>query len=310
LTLIAGAIAALLIGASLWLWTPDLKREPLEAAYLRSKVDLIEVDGVQLHLRDDGPKTAPAVIMLHGLGASLHTWEAWAQAFAPQFCVIRFDLPGSGLSPPDPALDYTDERSLHLILALMDQLGLQRATLVGNSMGGRLAWLFAAQHPARVDKLVLVSPDGFASPGFAYDTPADVPALLGFMRCVLPRATLRANLAPAYADPNKLTDAVVDRYYDLMRAPGARDALLQRMRQTLLHDPVPRLRTITAPTLLLWGTGDAMIPPANANDYLEAIPGSKLVRLEGLGHLPQEETPQASLPPLLAFLTATPLTVP
>ena len=116
--------------------------------------------------------------------------------------------------------------------------------------------------------------------------------------------------APAYADPNKLTDAVVDRYYDLMRAPGARDALLQRMRQTLLHDPGPRLRTITAPTLLLWGTGDAMIPPANANDYLEAIPGSKLVRLEGLGHLPQEETPQASLPPLLAFLTATPLTVP
>ncbi len=310
LTLIAGAIAALLIGASLWLWTPDLMREPLEAAYLRSKADLIEVDGVQLHLRDDGPRTAPAVIMLHGLGASLHTWEAWAQALAPQFRVIRFDLPGSGLSPPDPALDYTDERSLHLILALMDHLGLQRATQVGNSMGGRLAWLFAAQHPARVDKLVLVSPDGFASPGFAYDTLADVPALLGFMRYVLPRAMLRANLAPAYADPNKLTDAVVDRYYDLMRAPGARDALLQRMRQTLLHDPVPRLRTITAPTLLLWGAGDAMIPPANANDYLEAIPGSKLVRLEGLGHLPQEETPQASLPPLLAFLTATPLTVP
>ena len=76
----------------------------------------------------------------------------------------------------------------------MDHLVLQRATLVGNSMGGRLAWLFAAQHPARVDKLVLVSPDGFASPGFAYDTLADVPALLGFMRYVLPRAMLRASL--------------------------------------------------------------------------------------------------------------------
>ena len=288
--------------AAVWLWTPDLKQAPLEAAYLRSKADLISVKGAQIHVRDDGPKTAPAIIMLHGLGASLHTWEAWAGALSPEFRVIRLDLPGSGLSPPDPMDDYTDDRSLHLILALMDQLALPRATLVGNSMGGRLAWSFAAQYPRRVDKLVLVSPDGFASPGFAYDTPADVPAMLGLMRYVLPRAMLRANLAPAYADPAKLTDVVVDRYYDLMRAPGAREALLQRMRQTLLHDPVPRLRQITAPTLLLWGTRDNMIPPSNANDYLRAIPGSRLVSLEGMGHLPQEEDPRDSLPPVLTFL--------
>ena len=216
--------------------------------------------------------------------------------------MIRLDLPGSGLSPPDPANDYTDDRSLHLLLTLMNHLDLPRAMLVGNSMGGRLAWLFAARYPERIDKLVLVSPDGFASPGFAYDRPAEVPAALGLMRYVLPRAMLRANIAPAYADPGKLTDAVVDRYYDLMRAPGARDALLLRMRQTVLRDPVPGLKKIEAPTLLMWGTRDAMIPPDNAADYLRAIPGSRLVRLEGLGHLPQEEDPLGSLAPLHAFL--------
>ena len=95
---------------------------------------------------------------------------------------------------------------------------------------------------------------------------------------------------------------MVDRYYDLMRAPGAREALLQRMRQTILRDPVPQLRQITAPTLLLWGTNDAMIPIANAKDYLQAIPDATRVRLEGMGHTPQEEDPQQSLPPLKAFL--------
>lgn len=300
--LAAATVALLLIAGAITLWTPDLNRAALEASYLRSPADLLDVDGVRLHIRDDGPRAAPALIMLHGLGASLHTWEAWANVLSSDFRVIRLDLPGSGLSPPDPAQDYSDDRSLRLLIALMDQLDVPRATIIGNSIGGRLAWMFAARNPNRVDKLVLVSPDGFASPGFAYDKPAEVPAVLDLMRYVLPRAALRANLAPAYADPGKLTEAVVDRYHDLMRAPGAREALLQRMRQTVLRDPVPQLRRIKAPTLLLWGTNDAMIPIANAQDYLEAIPHVALARLESMGHTPQEEDPQGSLPPLRAFL--------
>lgn len=300
--LAAATVALLLIAGAISLWTPDLNRAALEASYLRSPADLLDVDGVRVHVRDDGPRAVPALIMLHGLGASLHTWEAWANVLSSDFRVIRLDLPGSGLSSPDPAQDYSDDRSLSVLLALMDQLSVPRATIIGNSMGGRLAWMFAARHPHRVDKLVLISPDGFASPGFAYDKPAEVPAVLGLMRYVLPRAALRANLAPAYADPGKLTEPVVDRYYDLMRAPGAREALLQRMRQTVLRDPVPQLRQITAPTLLLWGTKDAMIPIANGEDYLQAIPDATRARLEGMGHTPQEEDPQRSLIPLKAFL--------
>ena len=82
------------------------------------------VAGTQLHVRDDGPKDAPAIILLHGFGSSLHTWEAWAQALKGTTASIRLDLPGSGLSPPDPTGDYTDARAIALILVLMDQLGI------------------------------------------------------------------------------------------------------------------------------------------------------------------------------------------
>lgn len=287
---------------ALWLWTPDKDRAELERLYLAAPTDMVDVAGTRLHVRDSGPKDAPAVILLHGFGASLHTWEPWAAGLAPTHRVIRFDLPGSGLSPPDPGGDYTDARSRHLLLTLMDGLGLARASLVGHSIGGRIAWGFAAEHPERIDKLVLVAPDGFASPGFEYGKAPEVPASLSLMRHVMPEALLRMSLEPAYADPALLTDQTAERYHDLMRAPGGRDALLARMAQTVLRDPVPVLQRIRAPTLLLWGEQDAMIPPANAADYLGAIPHATRVLLAGVGHLPHEEAPDRSLVPVLAFL--------
>jgi pimeloyl-ACP methyl ester carboxylesterase len=288
--------------AGAWLYTPDADRAALEARYVANPADLRVVDGVQLHLRDTGPRDAPALVLLHGLGASLHTWEPWARALDAQYRVVRFDFPGHGMSGPARDDDYSDAASRDLLAALLDSLGIARATLIGNSMGGRIAWSFAAEHPDRVGKLVLMAPDGFASPGFEYDKPAEVPAVLGAMRWVMPRAVLRASLEPAYAHPEAVPDSVMDRYYDLMRAPGNRDAMLDRMRQVMLTDPVPRLRTITAPTLLVWGEQDQMIPVSNAQDYLRAMPNARLVTLPELGHLPFEEAPMRALEPVRAFL--------
>ncbi|MDO9506658.1 MAG: alpha/beta fold hydrolase [Hydrogenophaga sp.] len=285
-----------------WLWTPDKPRSELEVRYLAAPGDMLQVGPWRLHVRDSGPRDAPAVVMLHGFGASLHTWEAWAQALSATHRVIRLDLPGSGLSEPDSANDYTDARSLQLVLALMDQLGVSRASIVGHSIGGRIAWTLAARHPERTERLVLVAPDGFASPGFEYGQVAKVPAVLGAMRYVMPKAVLRMNLAPAYADPAFLTDELTTRYHDLMLAPGARDAMFKRLEQTVLTNPVPLLNTITAPTLLLWGAADAMIPVTNAQDYLGAVKGSRLVTLPGVGHLPHEEAAQASLQAVADFL--------
>lgn len=302
LRLLLLSAAALLTAAAVWAYTPDLGRDTLEQRYLATRTDLREIDGVTLHLRDTGPRGAPALILLHGLGASLHTWEPWARALDSTYRVIRFDFPGHGLSGPAAETDYRDDRTRRLLTALLDSLRIPRATLIGNSLGGRIAWSFAAESPERVNKLVLISPDGFASPGFEYDKPADVPSVLAVMRWVLPRSVLRANLVPAYAKTDRLTDSIVTRYHDLMRAPGNRDAMLLRMQQTMLTDPLPRLRRIAAPTLLLWGEQDQMIPIANAADYLRAMPQAELVRLPDVGHLPFEEAPATALVPLRRFL--------
>ena len=291
-----------LIALGFWLWTPDRPRAELEAKYLASPGDMIEVAGTRLHVRDTGPKDAPAVVMLHGFGASLHTFEPWAEALSADHRVIRFDLPGAGLSEPDPTGLYTDARSTEILLALLDRLGIPRASLVGHSIGGRLAWSVAAAHPDRVDRLVLIAPDGFASPGFDYGKPPETSLLVQSMRYVLPKAMLRASLAPAYGDPKALSDATVDRYYDLMLAPGVRAAMIARMEQTVRNDPRPALRTITAPVLLVWGSDDAMIPAVNAQDYLRELPDARLATFTGLGHVPHEEAAEETLVPVAAFL--------
>ena len=300
----------LLTCLSFWLWTPDLPRATLEARYLAAPSDLRRVGPWELHVRDsgqppavhDGAPAPAAVVLLHGFGSSLQTWDAWAQGLAATQRVVRIDLPGSGLSPPDPAHDYRDERSLQMLIALLDDLGLKRVSLVGHSMGGRIAWTFAAKFPERTDKLVLVAPDGFASFGFEYGKPMEVPATLGLMRHVLPKPLLRTNLQAAYAQPESLSDAVTTRYHDLILAPGARQAMFDRLAQTVLQEPGPLLRQIRAPTLLVWGEADAMIPVSNASDYLQAITGSRLVSWPHVGHLPQEEAAQLSLQAVAEFL--------
>ena len=300
---IAGAVIALLVLAAVWLWTPDLKRDTLEQRYLAEPGDMIEVAGARLHVRADGPEGAPALILIHGFGSSLHTWQAWAEALQADYFVIRFDLPGGGLSPPDPTGRYDDERAFELIEALMTRYELDEAALIGNSVGGRIAWRFAAARPERVSRLVLVAPDGFASAGFEYGEAPKVGAVTHAMRFALPRFLVRQNLVASYGDPERLEDAAVRRYHDLLRAPGARLALIHRMEQTVLTDPRPLLEQIEQPVLVLWGEEDRLIPVSNAQDYLDHLPNAERTVLDGVGHLPQEETPERSLEPMAKFLS-------
>jgi pimeloyl-ACP methyl ester carboxylesterase len=295
-------LVGLVLVLAAWFWTSDKPRAVLEARYLDQPSDMIQVLGTSLHVRDTGPRDGPVVIMMHGFGSSLQTWNGWAQGLEDQFRVIRFDLPGSGLSLPDPTGDYSDSRTLDILTAMMDQLGVQKAAMVGNSIGGRLAWRMAALHPDRVTKLVLVSPDGYASHGFEYGKAPKVPMSIHLMRYFLPKFLVKSSLAPAYGNPRRLQPETLDRYYDLMLAPGSRLALIHRMEQTVLVDPDPLLAKITVPVLLVWGVQDGMIPISNASDYLRVLPNARLVRLEGLGHVPQEEAPEDSLSPVRSFL--------
>ena len=295
-------LALILAGLAAWLYTPDRSAAALREKYDDAATSYIPLDGIVLRVRDTGPRGAPAVILLHGFGASLETWQPWADRLSQNYRVIRFDLPGFGLTGPDPTGDYSDRRATQLIAALMDHFGIPAAAIIGNSLGGRIAWQFAAADPARVTRLVLISPDGFASAGFAYGKAPEIPVMMKVFPYTLPAFMLRASLLPAYADPKNLTAATFARYQDFMLAPSDRAAMLARMRQTILTDPAPILGKIRCPTLLLWGAKDGMIPIANAADYLRDIPHATLVTLPTLGHVPFEEDPAASLPPVLKFL--------
>lgn len=218
--------SGLLISCVLLPWTPDKDRGILEEKYLRAPGDIVQILGMHLHVRDSGAKAAPTIILLHGFGSSLHTWEPWASALQREYRVIRLDLPGSGLSEPNSTGDYTDERATSLLEALMNRLGVDKASFIGNSIGGRIAWKFAAAYPQRVRKLVLISPDGFATPGVAYGEKPTVPRSIKLLRYVLPKALVRMNIATAYGDPTALTEETLDRYYDLLLAPGVRGAMI------------------------------------------------------------------------------------
>jgi pimeloyl-ACP methyl ester carboxylesterase len=284
------------------LWTPDLDRADLERQYARPGSQFVHTPGLRTHVHIDGPEQAPVVLLLHGFGSSLQTWDAWGQGLATDHRVVRLDIAGFGLTGPAESADYSDEADVQRLLAVVDQLGLSTMTVVGHSMGGRLAWHFAAAHPQRVDKLVLIAPDGFPDPQAKSDMTYDVPAWMGLVRYTLPRWLIKKGVASAYADPSRLDDDTVRRYQDMLLAPGVRKAVLARMAQTRNRDPLPWLQRLSMPTLLLWGAQDGMIPAENAMDYQRAIPHAQRVVLPQVGHLPHEEQPQLSLQAMRAFL--------
>ena len=288
---------------TLYLWTPDKSKADLEKIYGSPKTAYVSALGVKLYYQDTGPsKNAIPILFLHGFGSSLQTWDNWSEALSDEYRVISVDLPGFGLTGEDPSGIYTDQRSVEVLEAFLKELQIPKVVLVGNSMGGKFAWQFAARHPDQVAKLVLISPDGYASPGIEYGKKTEVPAIAELYRYFFSKTFLAMNLEPAYANPKTLNDVLVNRYYDLMLAPGVRGAILARMQQTVLQDPVPSLASIQVPTLLIWGEKDAFIPIANSNDYLKVMPNAKRVSLPNIGHLPQEEQPAIGLAALKEFL--------
>ena len=303
LKILALVSMTLIFFATLYLWTPDKSKAELEKTYSTPKNAYVSVLGVNMHYQDTGPsKNVIPILFLHGFGSSLQTWDTWAQALSDDYRVISVDLPGFGLTGADPSGIYTDQRSVEVLEAFLKALQIPKVVLVGNSMGGKFAWQLAVRYPNQVAKLVLISPDGYASPGIEYGKKPDVPAIADLYRYFFSKTFLAMNLEPAYANPKTLNDALVNRYYDLMLAPGVRGAILARMQQTVLQDPVPSLASIQVPTLLIWGEKDAFIPISNSNDYLKVMPNAKRVSLPNIGHLPQEEQPSIGLAALKEFL--------
>ena len=295
---------ALMAIALFSLWTPDLDRAELEQRYAATNPQTMEVDGLRLHYKESGPKDAPALLLLHGFGSSLQTWDEWSLKLESSYRVIRLDLPGFGLTGASPVHDYSEETDVAILTHFVDKLGLNQFSVIGHSMGGKMAWSLAASQPNRVKALVLMAPDGFPEAKDIGSKPYEVPAIMGLMKYFLPKYFVQKSIEPAFADAKALNGALINRYYDMLRAPGVRGAILDRSNQTIYTDPVPRLKNIKAPTLLLWGEQDQMIPSANAQSYSGILSNSTTIVVPDLGHLLQEEQAEKGLAVVKQFLDA------
>jgi pimeloyl-ACP methyl ester carboxylesterase len=287
-------------------WAPDVSVDSLKARWAAPPSQFIAMDGMQVHLRDEGPRDDPSpIVLLHGTSASLHTWEGWAQALKAERRVIRFDLPGFGLTGPHPRSAYgIDDDYPNFVLSLLDKLNVQHFILAGNSLGGHIAWRTALLAPQRVDKLILVDSSGF--PAESQSVPlgfriARVPALAPLMRNILPRAVIQSSLREVYGQSELVSEELVNLYEAMTRREGNRAALNERMQRGYESD-TSRLAEIKAPTLILWGGQDRLIPPRHAERFERAIPGSQRVVFEKLGHVPQEEDAAQTVAAVKQFL--------
>lgn len=296
--------AFLLALAVYGLWVPDLGFGELQKRYGSTPENVVSIDNMRIHYKDTGPKDAPVLLLLHGFGSSLQTWDVWAEKLDQKYRVIRLDLPGFGLTGPSPSNDYSELNDLNTLTRFVDSLGITDLSVVGHSMGGKIAWTFAAAHAERVKALVLMAPDGFPQLEAIGTKPYAMPAIMGVMKFSLPKYFVRKSIEPAFVDVNELDEKLVNRYHDMLRAPGVRAAILARANQTIYTDPVPRLKQIKAPTLLIWGEDDKMIPSSNAANYAWVLAQSETVLIPKLGHLLHEEHAEIGLAKVTEFLDA------
>ena len=289
---------------------PDRSVDSLVTLWAPPPSDFMYVRGQFVHFRDEGPKSDPTpLVLIHGTAASLHTWQGWVGALRGRKRVITFDLPGFGLTGPFtgdyPRDDYRADNLARFTLDFLDALRVQRFAIGGNSLGGGVAWRVAAAVPARVDRLILVDATGYA---FA---PERIP--LGFQMArtpvfdvvdeyLTPKAVVESSVRDVYGDPSRVTGVLVDRYFEMLMREGNRHALNVRMQEIAADLAPERIKSLKLPTLILWGEQDRLVPPANAHHFQRDIAGSQLVIFPGLGHVPHEEDPQASVAPVRAFL--------
>ncbi|WP_395685512.1 alpha/beta fold hydrolase [Caenimonas koreensis] len=304
------SLVALVLAGIAASWAPDKPAAELAAKWATPPSQFIELQGMQVHLRDEGPRDDPLpIVLLHGTSASLHTWEGWASALRGNRRVIRVDLPGFALTGPHPKDDYSTAAYVSFVRALADKLNVQRFVLAGNSLGGQIAWSTAAAMPDRVARLILVDASGYPMEllvgqviplGFKL---AAIPWLQPVVRNSLPRSVVETSVRNVYGDPSKVTPQLVDVYYDMALREGNRRALSLRLAQGYTAD-TRQLAQLRMPTLILWGGKDKLIPREAAQWFARDIAGSKLVMFEELGHVPHEEDAQRTVQEVVKFLAA------
>ncbi len=284
--LVAVGAVAFLVGA--WVYR-DIPSEVLEARYTTPASKFLNVDGVRIHYRDEG--SGPPLVLIHANFASLLSWDGWVDSLKSSHRVLRFDMTGHGLTGPDPSGDYSLERTVTLTERFVDALGLTRFSIGGTSLGGTVAMHYAAAHPERVDRLILLSPGALEGRSMQR-AGRSVPRIANILEFITPRALARYMLTSRFGDPGKVDDKLIDQWYDMWLREGQRAAILARLRSYSSADLGKVTAAVRVPTLILWGEKNPQAPVEQAQELRKLLvnaPKVKVITYPGVGHMAADE---------------------
>ncbi|MEM9821924.1 MAG: alpha/beta hydrolase [Bacteroidota bacterium] len=293
-----------LIGLSyvLFHYHDNIPLAQLKEDYADEDSKFIELVGMEVHYRERG--TGMPLLLLHGTGASLHTWEKWTEELSQYYRVISLDLPGFGLTGKHFGNNYSIQSYTEFLHSFTQKMALDSFHLAGNSLGGNIAWNYALDYPQQVKKLVLLNASGYPhperTPPLAFRL-AQNPILSKLMLRVTPRSLFKKSLQEVYVNDDLVTDAMIDRYFDLFLRRGNRQAFIDRCNQDFV-DRSAEIQQIQQPTLIIWGDQDEWVPVADAARFQEDLPNAQLIIYENTGHLPMEERAEASILDVQRFL--------
>ena len=298
----------LLLVASLFLLFGylDLPIEELKAKYAQGSSQFVEIENMQVHYRDEGnPLDSLPIVLIHGTGSSLHTFDVWTSTLKNERRVFRMDLPGFGLTGPFLDRNYTMTHYVDFIDQFLSKMNIDKCILGGNSLGGQIAWNYTVVNPEKVNKLILIDAAGY--PLESEEVPiafaiARTPIVNQLLTILTPKFMARASVESVYADKSKVTDELVDRYFELTLRAGNRQGLVDRMTSDLEGNQVELIKTIQQPTLILWGADDLLATTKSAYRFQSDLPNDTLVIMPNVGHVPMEESPEESLKILNVFL--------
>jgi pimeloyl-ACP methyl ester carboxylesterase len=243
-----------------------------------------QVGKVRVRYVDSG--SGEFVLLMHGLGGSIESWENNVDELAKSMRVIAIDLPGFGLSDK-PKMNYTIKFYREFVVRFLKQLQLGQASIVGSSLGGHVAAEVAINHPSLVKKLVLISPAGALPRSFKGS-----PALWKYVKVVSAKSVQQVKQALSAVDSKPVDDSYAQLVYQKMSMPGAKEAFLSALAGSAKAPRLNRrLNKIKAPTLLLWGKEDYMIPVKFVEPFV-GMKNCRVVMLEECGHRPHFERPQ------------------
>lgn len=318
------AIIGLLLVSVIVMFRGNLTRAELEEEYFTDTshyrdAAIDDLDGtpvtISVHYTDTGTVGDPVVVLLHGMFSSLNTFAPWTVSLVEAgYRVIAVDLPNHGLTGNFSDNTVSTRRSAAVVKYLLDELTIAACTIGGNSMGGGVAWYFTSEYHGvdgfAVEGLLLIDA---VYPDMADGGPAGLSALLSrpqlgrFLSKMTPRFLMKSILKDVYGSASVLSEATVDRYYDLLRKEGNREAIVLAVRETSEDDGLDRLtiiRDAAIPVLVLWGAEDGWISPDYAALFQTALAlsDSDVIIYDGLGHVPMEENPESTGADLIAFL--------